>query len=146
MVQEWDNCGGSTNKALNITVGGTTLRGIVGWNQWGELPPSYSICSAPCSGVNWSMYQHISSPSLSGNATQFNIGGSIPYADILWSNPLIGDGSTEGLPDTNHTLLPSIHNLTVDTYVYVTNLAVTQDLEFDINMYIHEWSWNGVGN
>jgi hypothetical protein len=142
-VQEWDNCGGSSAKSLNVTVGGKTLSNLQasgGWNQWGELSPIYGICAAPCPGVNWSMYQHINSLSLSGNATQFNTGGTTPYSDVLWSNPIMGDGSTQGLPDTGHTLLPTLHNFTYDTYVYVTNLSVTQDLEFDINMYM-----NGVG-
>ena len=72
---------------------------------------------------------------MSGDATQFNIGGTTPYADVLWSNPLIGQGSTQGLPDTGHTLLPTLHNFTYDAYFYPTNLGVTQVLEFDISMY-----------
>jgi hypothetical protein len=81
------------------------------------------------------MKQGIKSPSLSGDATQFNIGGYKPYSDVLWSNPLIGQGSTQGLPDTGHTLLPTLHNFTYDAYFYPTNLGVTQVLEFDISMY-----------
>ncbi|HEY5211685.1 MAG TPA: hypothetical protein VIJ38_01540 [Acidobacteriaceae bacterium] len=143
VVQDWDNCGGSATATVNVNVAGTTfsnLQALGGWNQWGELAPTYNICTSSCPGITWSMIQHVNSPSLSGNATQFNIGGTTPYSDVLWSNPLIGDGTTEGLPDKAHTLLPSIHNMTVDTEVYVTNFAITQDLEFDINMYM-----NGVG-
>ncbi|HTW49035.1 MAG TPA: Ig-like domain-containing protein [Acidobacteriaceae bacterium] len=145
VVEEWDNCGGAATKSAYVTVAaGTTLsslQGSGGWNQWGELPPDYNICSSdPCGGVWWSMYQHDSSFSLSGNSTQFNIGGSTPYSDVLWSNPILGQGSTQGRPDTGHTLLPSLHNFTYDAYVYVTSLGVTQALEFDINMYI-----SGVG-
>lgn len=142
-VQSWDYCGGASAQPVNVTVGGTTLSNLQasgGWNQWGELPPVYGICSAPCSGLSWSMNQHNSSVSLSGNSTQFNIGGTTPYSDVLWSNPIMGQGSTQGLPDTGHTLIPTLHHFTYDAYVYVTNLSVTQDLEFDINMYI-----NGVG-
>jgi Bacterial Ig domain len=144
VVEEWDNCGGAATKSAYVTVAGTTLsnlQGTGGWNQWGELPPDYNICSSdPCGGVWWSMYQHDSSFSLSGDSTQFNIGGSTPYSDVLWSNPVLGQNSTQGLPDTGHSLLPSLHNFTYDAYVYVTNLAVTQSLEFDINMYM-----DGVG-
>ncbi len=143
VVQEWDLCGGSTSTPVNVTVTGTTLSNLQsagGWNQWGELAPVYDICSGSCPGVNWSMNQHISSNSLSGNATQFNIGGTTPYSDVLWSNPVIGQGSTQNMPDNNHTLLPTVHHLTYDTYVYVTNFSITQDLEFDINMFM-----NGVG-
>lgn len=144
VVQEWDMCGGSSSTTVNISVGGTTLSNLQasgGWNQWGELPPVYDICSDSCgSGVTWSMNQHVSSNSLSGNATQFNIGGSTPYSDVLWSNPIIGQGSTQNLPDNGHTLLPTLHNFTYDTDVFVTNFGITQDLEFDANMYM-----NGVG-
>ena len=147
VVQEWDNCGGSSAKAVPVTVGGAAsktiynLQSIGGWNQWGELAPAYGICNAPCNGqVNWSMYQHNNSVSLDGNSTQFNLGGTTPYSDALWSNPVLGQGNLQGLNDPNHQLLPTLHNFTLDTYVYVTNLAVTQDLEFDIN-----WYMNGVG-
>jgi hypothetical protein len=146
VVEEWDNCGGATYTPIDITVQGGSgnvlqhLQGSGGWKSWGELPPGYAICSYPCPGVSWSMQQGIKTPSLSGNATRFNIGGSVPYADVLWSNPLIGQGSTQGLPDSNHTLLPTLHNFTYDVYFYPTNLGVTQVLEFDISMY-----FNGLG-
>ncbi len=147
VVQAWDYCGGVTSSTVTFTVSpsGSTvttlsnLQATGGWNQWGELAPVYDICS-PCGGVNWSMYQHVSARSLSGNATQFNLGGSTPYSDVLWSNPIVGQGSTQGLPDWNHTLLPTVHNLTYDTQVFVTNMSATQDLEFDINMFM-----NGLG-
>jgi len=146
VVVAWDYCGGATYTADDITVqdgGGKVLGNLQashGWKSWGELPPGYSICSYPCPGVTWSMKQGIKSPSLSGDATQFNIGGYKAYSDVLFSNPLIGQGSTQGLPDTNHTLLPTLHNFTYDAYFYPTNLGVTQVLEFDISMY-----FNGLG-
>jgi len=52
------------------------------------------------------MKQGIKSPSLSGKAAQYNIGGTTPYSDVLWNNHLIGDGSTQGLLDSGHTLFP----------------------------------------
>ena len=147
VVQEWDNCGGSSAKAVPVTVGGTNGKTIAnvhllsGWNQWGELAPNYGICNAPCNGeVTWSMYQNDTTFSLSGHSTQFNLGGTTPYSDALWSNPVLGQGNLQGLNDPNHLILPTLHNFTLDTYVYVTNLPVTQDLEFDIN-----WYMNGVG-
>ena len=144
-VQEWDYCGGTSYAPVSVNVQqtGTTLynlQAVGGWNQWGEMAPSYGICTSCWGAVTWWMGQHVSSPSLSGNATQFTIGGSTPYSDALWSNPVIGQNSTQNLPDNGHTLLPTIHNLTYDAYVYPTNLAVTQDLEFDVNMYM-----NGAG-
>lgn len=144
VVQAWDRCGGSTKTPVTVNVTAGTKIGNIhatgGWNQWGELPPSYDICSAPCSGVDWSMTQHVSSGSLSGNGTIFWVGGSTPYSDALWSNKLIGQGTTQNMPDTNQTILPSIHHMVYDTDVYVSNLAVTQDLEFDVNLFMY-----GVG-
>lgn len=144
-IQEWDNCGGTayTPVSVNVQHTGTTLYNLQaggGWNQWGEMAPVYDICSSCWGAVTWWMDQHVNSPSLSGNATQFTIGGSTPYSDVLWSNPVLGQNSTQNLPDNGHTLLPTIHNLTYDAYVYVTNLPVTQALEFDVNMYM-----NGAG-
>jgi len=160
--------GGTTPAYTTVTVksNGTSLSKLQaagGWNSWGEYPPGYAICKYPCPGITWSMQQGIKTPSLSGDATQFNIGGTTPYADVLWSNPLIGANSTQGLPDSGHTLLPTLHNFTYDVYFYPTNLGVTQVLEFDISMYFnglgliwgnqcnilggHEWDiWDNVGH
>ena len=144
VVEEWDYCGGASYTTVPITVKAgnvlSNLQASRGWNSWGELPPAYDICSAPCPGVTWSMTQGIQSPSLSGHSTQYNLGGTTPYSDVLWSLPLIGQGSTQGLPDSSHTLLPTLHNFTYDAYFYPTNLGVTQVLEFDISMYL-----NGLG-
>ena len=145
VVEEWDYCGGASYTPIDVTVQNagkvlSNLQASGGWNSWGEFAPNYEITSAQGSGVNWSMSQHVNSPSLSGNATRFNIGGTIPYSDVLWSNPVIGQNTTQGVPDTSHTLLPALHNFTYDADFYVSNAPVTQVLEFDISMYM-----NGVG-
>ena len=141
VVEEWDYCGGASYTPINVTVTqGSVLQNLQassGWVGYGELPPNYSTCSDDCYGINWSASQGISSPSLSGNATKFQIGGSFPYADVLWTIPLIGDNSTQNLPDRRHTLLPSIHNFTYDADVFVTDWDITQVLEFDISMYMN---------
>src|SRR5579863_1473681 len=139
VVEEWDNCGGAAYSTVKVTVAkGAKLSNIQanqGWNSWGQLPPAYVDCS-PCSGLNWSTKYGITSPSKSGNATQFNTSGTVPYGVVLWYNPVIGQFSTEGLPDDGHTLIPSLHNFTYDTDFYVTNPSVTQVLEFDVSMYM----------
>ena len=56
-------------------------------------------------------------------------------SDVLWNNHLIGDLSSQGLPDTNHTLVPTLHNFTCDVYFYGNNLGVSQALEFDVNQF-----------
>lgn len=135
-----DGAGGTAKASATVTVeaNGTPLPNLqasAGWKSWGELPPSYSICSYPCPGVTWWMKQGITTPSLSGNAAEFYLGGTHPYADVLFSNPLIGAYSTQGLPDNDHKLIPTLHNFTYDAYFYPTNLGVMQVLELDISMY-----------
>jgi hypothetical protein len=142
VVQEWDNCGGSSAAPVNLTVTGsgntfTNLQATKGWNSWGQLAPVYADCPAPCPGITWSMTQGEKTTSLTGDATEFSIGGTIPYSDVLWENPLIGQFSTQGMPDTDEKLLPTLHNFTYDAWFYVTNAAVTQALEFDVNMFMN---------
>ncbi len=168
VVEEWDKCGGASTAPVTITVtssgNGKTfynLQNSAGWNGYGQLPPSYQDCTSCGSGVTWSLTQGISSPSLDGKSTQFNIGGTTPYADVLWNNHLIGDFSSQGLPDTSHTLVPTLSNFTYDVYFYGTNLEKAQALEFDVNQFFnnlgftwghecrvgggHEWDvWNNV--
>lgn len=143
-VEEWDKCGGAATKAVTITVtGGTTgktftsLQASKGWAGYGELPPKYDICSV-CSGVTWSMTQNISSPSMDSKATKFFIGGTTPYADVLWNNHLIGDGSSQGMLDSDHTLVPTLHNFTYDAYFYGTNLSLAENIEFDIAQFVDD--------
>jgi hypothetical protein len=145
VVEEWDHCGGASYTPIKINVGGgggggSTLSNIQAggpWINWGELPPDYNICNPCGSGVTWSMEQHVSNPSRDGNSSQYNIGGNKPYADALFTDKLLGQGSTEGLPDNNHTLLPTLHNFTYDVYFYTTQLSLSQTLEFDINMFMN---------
>ena len=142
VVEEWDNCGGTAAAPVSLTVKGsgntfTNLQAVKGWDSWGQLAPLDADCAAPCPGVTWSMKQGVTSPSLSGDATQFNIGGTKPYSDTLWYLQLIGTNSNEGLPDTNHTLIPTLHNFTYDAWFYYTDTAATQALEFDVNMFFN---------
>ena len=138
VVEEWDYCGGASYTPLTITVAGKMLSNLQasgGWVGYGEFAPSYDICTSCGSGVTYSMNQGITAPSLAGNATQFNLGGTTPYSDVLWTNPLLGDKSSQGLPDKPHTLVPSLHNFTLDLYFYGSDLGASQVLEFDINQY-----------
>jgi hypothetical protein len=145
VIQEWDNCGGSSTAPADITVVGsgntlTNLQSSKGWKSWGQLAPLYADCSNPCSGVTWSMSPGVKSPSLEGTATQFNLGGTTPYSDVLFENPLIGQFSTQGLPDIDQKLLPTLHNFSYDAWFYLANPATTQAMEFDVNMF-----FNSVG-
>lgn len=172
VVVEWDNCGGAATAPVTITVsdsgggGGTfpNLHSGGGWTGYALLPPLYEICNY-CKPTGpettWSMTQNITSPSLSGSSTRLDIGGSQVYSDVLWNNHLIGDFSSQGMPDTNHTLVPTLHNFTYDVYFYGDNLELSQALEFDLNQFFdgqgfiwghecriaggHEWDiWDNV--
>jgi hypothetical protein len=151
VVQEWDNCGGASKTPVTITVGsgggsGSTSGGVftnlhqqAGWTGYALLPPAYAICSS-CKPAGpqttWSMTQKISSPSLSGDSTRMDIGGDTVYSDVLWNNHLIGDFSSQGMPDYNRTIIPGLHSFTYDVYFYVEDPSVSQALEFDINQFV----------
>ena len=146
IVQEWDKCGGAATTPVIVKVGGNVFPHVQsdgGWNGYAQQPPTYQDCNA-CTpsgpGTTWAMYQGIKSPSLSGNATQFNIGGNMPYSDVLWNNHLIGDFSSQGMPDSNHTLVPTLSAFTYDVYFYSGQINNAQALEFDINQF-----FNGMG-
>jgi hypothetical protein len=140
----------------------SNLQESSGWQGYGLTPPSYATCSpSSCDGIIYSMSQGIDSPSMSGNSTQYSLSGTTVYADALFNNHLIGDFSSQGLPDNDHTLIPTYHSFTYDVYFYGTNLALSQALEFDINQFFdnqgfiwghecriaggHEWDiWDNV--
>jgi hypothetical protein len=178
VVQEWDKCGGSTAKPVRITVSGASASGAKtfyslqkqsGWTGAALLPKDdYNPC-IPCKSTGpeetWWWNPNVKSPSLSGSATQTDIGGpgtQYKYADVLWNNHLIGDFSSQGLPDYNKTVVPSLHDFTYDVYFWVANAEVSEALEFDINQFVngrsfiwghecrvadgHEWdTWSNPG-
>ena len=151
VVEEWDNCGGAAVAPVTITVGGGPHAGVfdslqqqAGWSGYALLPPQYAICTG-CSAsgpqATWSMTQNISSPSLSGHSSLMQIGGDTPYSDILWNNHLIGNFSSQGMPDTSQTIVPNLTNFTYDVYFYVADPSVSQALEFDINQFVNGYSY-----
>jgi hypothetical protein len=145
VVEEWDKCGGVATKPVTITVSGsgktfTNIQSHSGWRSYAQQPPSYADCnyctpSGP--GTTWAMYQGVKSPTLSGSTTQYNLGGTMAYSDVLWNNHLIGDLSSEGMPDTSHTIVPTLHNFTYDVYFWGSNLQGAQALEFDVNQFFN---------
>lgn len=146
VVVEWDNCGGASTAAATITVpvpSGNSFKNVqasAGWAEAGQGPPYFVDCN-PCGPqITLSMEQGIKSPSLSGSATQYDIGGTGPYWDVLFNNHLIGDGSSQGMPDHDHTIVPTLHNFTYDVYFFGSNLPASQALEFDFNQF-----FNGMG-
>lgn len=144
-VQQWDHCGGASKTSITLKVissGSKTfynLQASGGWKGYGELAPKYDICTS-CSGVSWSLAQGVSSPSMDGKSAKFSIGGSTPYSDVLWNNHLIGDGTSQGMPDSNHSIVPNVHNFIYDTYFYSYDLNNSENIEFDVAQF-----FNGMG-
>ena len=153
VVEEWDNCGGAATTPITITVGsgGGHLGQFAhldqqspGWTGYALLRPTYNICTScvPTGPqVTWAMTQGVTSPALSGDSARMDIGGHTDYSDVLWNNHLIGDFSSQGLPDPNHSIVPNLHNFTYDVYFYATDLHVSQALEFDINQFVNGQSF-----
>jgi hypothetical protein len=149
VVEEWDNCGGAATTPVTITVnrssgGGSfsQLQHSGGWADYGQRAPTFVDCSpSPCDDITFSFTQNMKSPSLSGQASETYLSGSEGYGDALFNNHLIGVDSSQGLPDTNHTLVPSLHNFTYDVYFYTSDLGASQALEFDINQFFDNQGW-----
>jgi hypothetical protein len=146
VVEEWDACGGAATTPVTITVGSgggggssfSNLQHSGGWAGYGQRAPTFVNCSpSPCDNITFSMTQNIKSPSMSGEATQMYLAGSQGYGDGFWNNHLIGDGSSQGMPDSNHTLVPTLHNFTYDVYFWGSNLGLSQAVEFDINQFVN---------
>lgn len=142
-----DSKGLSKKQSLQVTVSNTTqtqghsfsnLQHSNGWSAYGQGPPTFIDCSpSPCDGITFSMDQGIATPSRSGAATQYTLGGTAVYTDALFNNHLIGDLSSQGMPDSNHALVPTYHSFTYDVYFYGTNLELSQAVEFDINQFFN---------
>jgi hypothetical protein len=69
------------------------------------------------------MTQHISNPSMTGNATQYWLGGSSPYHNAIWWKQLGAN--------------PNVSNFTYDLYFYLKTPGAAQALEFDVNQSVN---------
>ncbi|HEV3317351.1 MAG TPA: Ig-like domain-containing protein [Candidatus Angelobacter sp.] len=134
VVQAWDSTGAVYKQALTVNVSG----GSGGGGGGGGPVPSGAIVQSNiqqmagwenctvCAGAggngtsaSFGTQQGINSPSLSGAAMQFSIGGSTPYSDALWWKQLGGNNG--------------ITHFQYDVDFYLTNPGVAQALEFDVN-------------
>jgi len=145
-----DNCGGAATTPVAITVGSGSQSG--------------NSQSSPEIGMDWlctpaAAVQHLpsvraerSSDYLGDDARRFftdaerkfrphGRGWQLVYSDVLWNNHLIGDFSSQGLPDTGHSIVPNVHNFTYDVYFYATDIGASQALEFDINQFVNGQSF-----
>lgn len=142
VVQSWDGCGGTAKTAVdvNVAVVGNTIKNIqdsTGWKSSGQIAPFYNDCIPDCPGVSWNMEQKAQGPSSSGKLARVDLGGTTPYSDVLYFNQLIGDYSSQGMPDLARTQVPSLHDFTYDADFYMTDGPHTEAMEFDINWFMH---------
>ena len=134
------NSGGSDTSGSGTSTGTTfaDLQQSTWWNGYALLPSSYNICdtclpSGPL--ATWGTTQGIKSPALSsGGSMKFDIGGTMPFADILWNVKF-----TKHLPDEK--MVPTLSNFTYDVWFYGTDLETSQALEFDINQFFNGMSF-----
>lgn len=111
--------GASTVSPSSSPAGATAVYNI-------QTQPNWSSCTNPCAGgqaaVPYSMTENIGSPSLSGHAAQFWLGGSVPYSNALWWKELTPTSAS---------------NFQYDVDYYVANPGAPQSLEFDVNQVIN---------
>ena len=148
VIQYWDRCGNAvkTRFSLNVDVvanassstsPGRTLANVEeykGWLSYGELAPVYDICSGCQPLVTWGIKQGVPLSGGIASATRFDLGGSVKYSDALFVNHLIGDGTTQNIPDSNGTILKSIGHLTYSVDFYSDHMELAHALEFDLGL------------
>ncbi len=127
---------GSGGSSGNTAPSFTNLQRASGWGQYAQAAPTFVDCSpSPCDGITFSMTQGVSSPSMSGNASEFSLGSGSAFTDALFNNHLLGALSSQNMPDTDGTIVPSLHTFTYDVYFYGDDLCDSQALEFDMNQF-----------
>jgi len=123
VVQAWDTSGAVYKKEMVVNVDSsipanavtkTEIQTMSGWE-------SCSICAGigangPVAGFSMVQTQ---SPSLSGKSVQFNIWGSVPYADALWWRQLGANNNAR--------------NFKYDVDFFLAAPQFAQALEFDVN-------------
>lgn len=178
-VKQWDNCGWAAGTKVALTVTGSSgstsgkayvfsdLQSKTGWRGYALLPPKYPLCGK-CSStgpeLKWSFTQNAASPAptMDGKSTKSVYGGgTVQWSDAFWNVHLIGSMSSQGLKDSNKTIIPNLHDFTYDVYFWVPKISDSQALEFDINQFVggkshiwghecridggHEWdTWDNV--
>lgn len=104
----------------------TKIEDMSGWNWCSKLLNGGVCAAGEGEAVSW-VAQHQTSPSLDGSSAQFFLGGSTPYSNALWWKTL---GATN-----------QFSHFQYDLWVYVSNPALPETLEFDVNQSFggHRW-------
>jgi hypothetical protein len=131
VVKSWNSAGEIYTQTVPFSVGSSSsppsspsngnvianIQQLSGWD-------SCSACAGSQGIAQFSMTQHVGSPSLDGNTTQFWIGGNTPYTNAIWVKSLPAGWNAT--------------HFTYDLYFYMDNPNAAEALEFDVNV-----SYNG---
>jgi hypothetical protein len=104
--------------AFSITVVAETKYSLDQSTNWKSCTECAGYRGAG-SAANHSMTRGVSSPSRDGKSARFSLGGSNPYSNAYWWNPV-----TTGSRATNFRY---------DMYFYIKNPKAAQALEFEMN-------------
>jgi len=143
MIKSWDKSGVIQQTDVTVTVNTTTSSGDAPSTS---IPSNATVfsnidqmsgwqtCDA-CAGAGGagptgsdSMTQNQSSPSLDGKSMKFWIGGSTPYTDYLFHKTLLSESQL--------TQNRNLHHFIYDTWMYVQDPTVPQNIEWDINQFV----------
>jgi hypothetical protein len=126
----------STSLQLNVvepanpTV--SNLQNLPGWQPCTKLfapgtPRAGQVCASGLGDATYTLTQNQSTPSLSGSAAKFTIGGSSPYSNELYTNYFAGGSN--------------VSQFTYDLYFMIDQSERAQALEFDVNQTIDNSRW-----
>ncbi len=96
----------------------TTISKIDQMSGWDQC----TVCAGTNgagSSASFSMTRGVSSPSMDGSATKFNLGGTNSYSNALWWKQLGAQSAA--------------HHFVYDIYFYLKTPTSAQALEFDVN-------------
>jgi hypothetical protein len=131
-------CGGSASTAAapnpntNDAQGSTqptyaAIQSMSGWVWCSRRTSSGYPCAAGRgNAVSW-IAQHQSKPSLSGNASQYYLGGATVYSNALWWKQLGAN--------------PNLTHFTYDFWVFLPDTQAPEALEFDVNQSFNNTRW-----
>jgi hypothetical protein len=144
-VMAEDNQGYISATPVNVTVttqAQTTIANIQSLPGWqscsATFPPGSGragqICAAGLGTAVSTMAQNQSTPSMDGQSAHFTMGGSQPYSNMLYFNPVAGGDN--------------VSNFIYDVYFYIDQPDYAQALEFDTNQTFggQRWVWGSECN
>jgi hypothetical protein len=126
-----------TSQAAQTTI--SNIQSMPGWQSCSATFPAGSgragqICAAGLGTADSTMTQNQSTPSMDGQSAHFTMGGTQPYSNMLYFNPVAGGDN--------------VSHFTYDVYFYIDQPDYAQALEFDTNQTFggQRWVWGSECN